>query len=358
MNEKILIVDDLPQNIQVAATTLIQAGYNISFAQNGKDAIKLCQNHDFDLILLDIMMPEMDGIEVCKQLKSEPRFYDLPIIFLTAKNDTESITQAFEAGGVDFVQKPFKGSELILRVKTHITIKLQKEELKKLNATKDKFFSIIAHDLKGPFTGLLGFTELLVGESDNTPPEQLKLYYNLLHQSAKQGYNLLNNLLEWSRTQRESIQILPEKFELNSIIQDVLELLNNNIQNKSITIQVKGELSQKVNADKNMTHTVLRNLISNAIKFTNHNKQIEIILSANETHAIIEIKDEGIGMTEETMSNLFQIDKNVSRKGTNDEPGTGLGLIICKEFIEANHGEIWINSIPGNGSSFFFSLPL
>ncbi len=354
---KILIVDDLPKNIQVVANTLQPSGYAISYAQNGENAIDLCYKNDFDLILLDIMMPGMDGIEVCRRLKAEPQFKNLPIIFLTAKNDIDSITQAFEAGGVDYVSKPFKGAELSARVKTHVTLKKQKESLQELNATKDKFFSIIAHDLKSPFTGLLGFSELLIEESDTASPEALKQYYQLLYKSAKQGYDLLTSLLEWSLTQSNSIKFLPDIHNLYEIVREIINLLSNNIREKNINVHFDIDKSLMVYADTNMLKTIMRNLISNALKFTHPGGEIFIRAKTTDEHLRIEVQDNGVGMNEKTKNKLFRVDENSSRKGTNNETGTGLGLIICKEFIQQHNGEIWVESEINKGSSFFFTLP-
>jgi signal transduction histidine kinase len=303
------------------------------------------------------MMPEMDGIEVCRRLKSDSKFKNLPIIFLTAKNDIESITQAFEAGGVDYVSKPFRGAELSARVKTHLTLQKQRESLQQLNATKDKFFSIIAHDLKSPFTGLLGFAELLIEESESASPEELKQYYQLLYKSAKQGYDLLTSLLEWSRTQSNSIKYIPDYYNLCEIIQEIVHLLSNIIHDKKITLQFHVDKTLRVYADPNMLKTIMRNLITNALKFTNTGGEVQIIAQLVDEHMLIEVKDDGVGMDEKTMSKLFRIDENSSRKGTNNEVGTGLGLIICKEFVHRHNGEIHVKSELGKGSSFSFTLP-
>lgn len=353
----ILIVDDLPKNIQVVANTLQPGGYKISYAQSGEKTIELCYKNDYDLVLLDIMMPGMDGIEVCRKIKSDPKFNDLAIIFLTAKNDIESITEAFEAGGVDYVSKPFKGAELLARVKTHITIKKQKEKLKELNATKDKFFSIIAHDLRSPFTGLLGFSELLIEESESSNPEDLKPYYKLLHQSAQQGFDLLTNLLEWSRTQSDSIQFKPQNFLVSDAIDESLLLLDNNLKKKKINIIQKHEEGIEIFADLNMLKTILRNLVSNAIKFTKEGGTITIKVIKETDKFLFSVEDNGVGMSEKTKNKLFRIDENISRKGTNNESGTGLGLIICKEFVQRHDGEIWVESEIDKGSQFYFTVP-
>lgn len=361
MNEdrnRILIVDDLPKNIQIVATTLQEAGYNVTYAQNGKKAIDLCKKNYFNLILLDIMMPEMDGIEVCLHLKSDENYKDIPIIFLTAKTDLDSIEKAFKAGGVDYISKPFKGSELLSRVKTHITLQQQQHELKQLNTTKDKFFSIIAHDLKSPFSGLLGFTELLLEENKQTDPETLHHYYQLMHQAAKQGYDLLNNLLEWARTQQGSIKYIPKNYNLFEVSKGNIILFQNIASTKKIKITQDIQKDINIFADINMLKTIFRNLLSNAIKFTNIDGEISVTAKVENKNAVISIQDNGVGMSNDTLNKLFKIENNISHKGTNDESGTGLGLIISKDFIEQHHGKIWVTSELNKGSRFSFTLPL
>ncbi|MDA3819202.1 MAG: hybrid sensor histidine kinase/response regulator [Candidatus Delongbacteria bacterium] len=355
-NTKILIVDDIPKNIQVVAKNLQNAGYDISYAQNGKRALALCDEVDFDLILLDIMMPDMDGFEVCTRLKQQPKFQDLPVIFLTAKTDSDCITRAFEVGGVDYISKPFKTAELMARVKNHLTLQEQKRQLKQLVDTKDRFFSIISHDLKSPFTGLLGFSELLLEESNKSENQEFQHYYNLIYQSARQGYNLLVNLLEWARTQTDSVPYQPEKLLLPDIIQDTVYLLESFAKEKNIKITYNAE-PIPVYADNNMLKTVIRNLINNAIKFTHANGEVRIEAESNNNLTRISIVDNGMGMNKKTLKDLFRIDKKTSTKGTNKETGTGLGLIICKEFIDQHGGTINVTSEEGKGSTISFTLP-
>ncbi len=259
---------------------------------------------------------------------------------------------------MDYVTKPFKAPELLARVKSHLTIRYQQKQLKELNATKDKFFSIIGHDLKGPFTGMLGFSELLIEESQDTSAEELQHYYKLMYQSAKKGYDLLINLLEWSRTQTDKIRFEPEATKPHDAAEDTLSLLQNLADRKNISIHNNINKNTKILADKNMLKTIFRNLINNAVKFTNEGGDIWLEDDYSDEYSHISVRDNGTGMAEDKVDRLFRIDQNISTKGTNQESGTGLGLIICKEFAEKHGGNISVKSKKGKGSTFMLSLPL
>jgi ligand-binding sensor domain-containing protein/signal transduction histidine kinase len=233
----------------------------------------------------------------------------------------------------------------------------QKEMLQNLNSMKDRFFSIIAHDLKGPFQGILGMTELLDKNYDQFSSQERKKYFNTIHNSSKNFYDLLENLLCWSRTQLNHISCQPSEFSLAEIIHRNRLLYEDSIVKKNITITEYYVSETMAFADQNMIDTVIRNLLSNAIKFTGYNGKIDIKISGNEDMKLISFRDTGIGMSREFQQNLFKIDKSITRQGTADEMGTGLGLIICKEFIEKNGGEIWVESEAGKGATFFFTLP-
>ena len=354
---KVLIVDDVSQNIQLVANYLKQSGYDINFATSGKTALKHIQREKFDLILLDIMMPEMDGFEVCHVLKRNEETKDIPVIFLTAKNDIESITKAFDAGGIDYITKPFNKSELLARVKTHLELKLQKQNLKELNATKDKFFSIIAHDLRSPLNQLLRLSEILQKEIEDEKANDAIKLAKLINESAKSGRLLLENLLEWSRSQTGTINYNPEQLNLKKITDEVLELNENNASQKDISLQNNLPKNCIAYADGNMIRTILRNLISNGIKFTYKGGKILLDAKKAKGKIIYSISDNGIGIKSDDIEKLFRIDINPKTIGVSQEKGTGLGLILCKEFIEINDGEIWVESEYNKGSTFFFSIP-
>lgn len=356
--QKVLIVDDVTKNIQLVANFLKQAGYEINFALSGKAALNHVENESFDLILLDIMMPEMDGFEVCEYLKSNPDTSEIPIIFLTAKTDIDSITKAFHVGGIDYITKPFNKAELLARVKTHLDMQQQKGNLKELNATKDKFFSIIAHDLRSPLNQLLGLSEILQKEIESERGDDVIKLANLINESAKSGRLLLENLLEWSRSQTGSINFNPEILNLAKISEEVVELNENNARQKDIIISSKIDKNEIAFADGNMLKTILRNLLSNSIKFTNNGGKIDLEVESSNGMAILSVIDNGIGIEDHDIEKLFRIDVNPKSIGRSKEKGTGLGLILCKEFVEMNEGKIWVESVSGEGSVFKFSLPL
>jgi signal transduction histidine kinase len=353
----ILIVDDVPNNIKVVANILQRKEYKLFFSTNGRSVFDKAKTHKIDLILLDVMMPDMDGFEVCQQLRNDPETQDIPVIFLTAKADTDSIVKGFEVGGMDYVTKPFNGTELFARVNTHLELRRAKEKLQTLNATKDKFFSIIAHDLRSPFTAFLGLTEAIAENIEEYNKDEIKRFLGSLHTSAETVYALLENLLAWSQLQREVIGYHPEYILLPEVVGWTLLLFQSGATQKQITLQSLVSEELKAYADPKMVNTVMRNLISNALKFTNTGGRVEVSAKTDEQEVEIAVADTGIGISEEIVSKLFRIETKHSKAGTAGEKGTGLGLILCKELVERNGGRVWVESEAGNGSTFRFTLP-
>jgi PAS domain S-box-containing protein len=249
-------------------------------------------------------------------------------------------------------------AQAIERKRSSDEIKIYSEELKQLNATKDRFFSIIAHDLKNPFITILGFTDLLSSEYNELTDEERLTYINEMKDSAKLSFNLLQNLLHWSSSQTGRIEFVPQKLDLFKLINENLLLLNNSAEQKQIHLLNKVPAGINVIADEDMLNTVVRNLLTNAIKFSNKCGMIEVIASLKENYAEICVSDCGVGMDQKIINNLFRLDVAHSTAGTENETGTGLGLILCKEFIERNGGTIRVESQPGIGSKFIFTLPV
>ncbi len=362
-NYTILIVDDVARNIQVVANTLSPKGYKLLFSQSPIKALEIVKGKQIDLILLDIMMPEMDGFNVCKEIKEIPDKKDIPIIFLTAKNDIDSITRGFQMGGVDYIIKPFNNDELQARVDTHIklrnavkVIQQQNDELKQLNDTKDKFFSIIAHDLRNPFNAIYMMSEVLQRQKDEFKTDEAKQIVELMHLSTKEIYELLDNLLTWSRLHQKKLEFVAEKMNILKIVNANFSLYESIAKSKGIELKNNIISNLYYIGDRNMLNTIIRNLLTNAIKFTNDGG--EIIIDAIDTgdHVQFSVKDNGIGMTKEDIEKIMHDENLNSKKGTAEEKGTGIGLILCKEFVKIHHGELWVESIRNKGTTFYFKL--
>jgi signal transduction histidine kinase/CheY-like chemotaxis protein len=237
-------------------------------------------------------------------------------------------------------------------------IKIQAKELKELNATKDKFFSIIAHDLRGPLGGFIGLAEMLADDSQPFTTDQRKDIILALSRSSRNIFSLLENLLEWARTQQGNTAFKPEINNLNKLITECVKILSETIRKKSIRIDIDIEENQEVFADRYMFQSVIRNLVSNAIKFTPVGGKVSVSANLTENNTtVITVKDTGIGMKADMVSNLFKLNVNSSRPGTEGEHSTGLGLMLCKEFVERHGGELWVESEEGKGSMFCFTIP-
>lgn len=229
-------------------------------------------------------------------------------------------------------------------------------ELEKLNKTKDKFFSIVAHDLMAPFTSLLGYSQLLYDQADRLNKEEVKEFSGDINLVATRAHNLLENLLSWSSLQTNRTHLFPQKFNVHSIVEDVLELSKGNADQKGITLKNNIIKELSIVADMNMLHTVFRNLVANAVKFTSSGGKITVGIKEQDDFIEFNVKDTGVGISDEDQEKIFKIDIHHSEIGTNSERGTGLGLILCAEFIELHSGSIRIESKLGKGSSFIFTI--
>lgn len=236
-------------------------------------------------------------------------------------------------------------------------LKNQSSQLSELNETKDKFFSIIAHDLKSPFNAVMGFSDLLAEQLETKNYDELKKYIANIQQSSHLAMDLLNNLMDWAKSQTGRMSFSPEKHNFHFILNETLTFFSDTAQHKSITIETEIDDPPTVYADKKMLGNILHNLISNAIKFTNHGGKIKIKSEHLDKKVRISVSDNGIGMNEKMLNDIFSIDKNTGRKGTDGEPSTGLGLQLCKEFVEKHTGKIWAESKEGKGTTFYVSLP-
>ena len=319
--------------------------------------------------LFSILKPE--GIDMLKEANKK-RMIDLsngiksaPVIYELEQLCKDGNWVWVEATATAFYDRDGKISgyhgvsrDISERKKAELLLKERESQLRELNSTKDKLFSIIAHDLRSPFNAILGFSEILIKNKKELEVAESEKYLGIINSTAENTLILLDNLLAWAKSQTGKITYQPVKIKLAAIFSEILEVSKSNAKIKNISLKSIQTDDVEVHADVNMLKTILRNLISNAIKYTHSNGEIVISAVQNQNNIEITVADNGVGMSEETQNKLFAIDTNIITKGTANEKGSGLGLILCKEFIEKHGGKIWVKSELGKGSAFIFSLPL
>lgn len=379
MNKNIILaVDDQPNNLKVIAGVLGDE-YQLSIANNGHNALKILDKLVPDLILLDIMMPGMDGFEVCHEIKLRHQLKDIPVIFLTAKTEISDIVKAFEAGAVDYIFKPFNPLEVKARVNSQLQLfhtsrqlkelnyklavsqqelELTNVKLEMLNKQKDKFFSVIAHDLKTPFNNVIALTGLISESLASKEQESLLEYVTMLRNTTDKAMDLLMNLLEWAKSQTGNLKFTPGLIQPISIIQDVLAIYQESIRAKSLIVKFDCNPDYEFFGDQPMIATVLRNLLGNAIKFSLAGGVIYLKVNRlADGSTQFSVKDFGIGISSDLLPLLFVLGANTGRPGTRGEPSSGLGLMLCKDFVERHGGSITVESAEGKGSEFSFTIP-
>ena len=363
---KILIVDDVISNVLLLKVLLTNEKFNIVTAGNGTQTLEQVKKENPDLVLLDVMMPDMSGFEVAQHLKSNPNTADIPIIFLTALNSTADIVKGFQVGANDFISKPFNKEELIIRVTHQISLVAAKrlilsktEELQRTIAGRDKLYSVIAHDLRSPMGSIKMVLNMLIL---NLPSEKIGAeMYELLtmaNQTTEDVFSLLDNLLKWTKSQIGKLNVVYQDVDLVEVTDGVIEIFSMVASLKKIRIREMKPEKMMVNADIDMLKTVVRNLLSNAIKFSKENSEVLVKMEEVDGMAVVSVQDYGCGISEEGQKKLLHTDTHFSTFGTNNEEGSGLGLLLCKDFVVKNGGKLWFTSKEGEGSIFSFSIPV
>ena len=363
---KILIVDDVMSNVLLLKVLLTNEKFAIATASNGRQALEQVEKENPDLVLLDVMMPDMSGFEVAQHLKSNPNTADIPIIFLTALNSTADIVKGFQVGANDFISKPFNKEELIIRVTHQISLVAAKrlilsktEELQRTIAGRDKLYSVIAHDLRSPMGSIKMVLNMLIL---NLPSEKIGAeMYELLtmaNQTTEDVFSLLDNLLKWTKSQIGKLNVVYQDVDLVEVTDGVIEIFSMVASLKKIRIHEMKPEKMMDNADIDMLKTVVRNLLSNAIKFSKENSEVLVKMEEVDGMAVVSVQDYGCGISEEGQKKLLHTDTHFSTFGTNNEEGSGLGLLLCKDFVVKNGGKLWFTSKEGEGSIFSFSIPV
>ena len=362
---KLLVVDDVQTNVLLLKALLGKEGYGILVANNGQEALEVIRNENPDLILLDVMMPGMDGFEVAERLKSEEFRCEIPIIFLTALDDTQSIVNGFKLGVGDFISKPFRKEELMVRIKHQLSlvaarriIEEKNEELRKTIAGRDKMYSVIAHDLRSPMASMkmLLNTIMMSVEKENIDPDIFDML-EMSNKTSEEVFSLLDNLLKWTKSQLGKLTVIPQKLDISGLADGVVEVMNSVAEVKHIKLIRTDHESFFVYVDIEMIKSILRNLISNAVKFSNPDSEIKVGIKAEDGKVIVSVTDSGKGIKKEDQHKLLKDSTHFTTYGTNSEEGSGLGLLLCRDFARKNGGELWFESEENLGSVFSFSLP-
>ena len=376
---KILVVDDVQSNVLLLKALLGREGFGIVIAMNGTEALQKVKSEHPDLILLDVMMPDMDGFEVAGHLKLEPEQAEIPIIFLTALNDSASVVKGFQLGANDFISKPFRREELLIRVEHQLSlvdarriILRQTEELRKTIAGRDKLYSVIAHDLRSPMASIKMLCNTIMMSIDRqTVPADVFEMLEMTNKTAEEVFSLLDNLLKWTKSQLGKLSNVPQSIDMVGLVNGVIEVFKPIAGSKSISLKLDSAVeSVHVTVDIEMIKSVVRNLISNAIKFSHKDTAVVVHVkvqevadenrteAGNDKEVLVTVSDSGCGIKKEDQEKLLNEVTHFTTFGTDSEEGSGLGLLLCKDFVSKNHGRLWFTSEEGVGSNFNFTIPL
>ena len=358
LKSRILVVDDISKNLQVVGTILRNEGYHVMPATSGLQALERVSAQPPDLILLDLMMPEMDGLEVCSRLKADPLTRQIPVIFLTASNEMEHLMKGFEAGAVDYITKPFNAPELLARVRTHLELKHARERLREMNEEKNEFMGIAAHDLRNPLSAIQGYAEMIIEDAQSLAHRDLEGNGQRIREAAKRMTEMVQKFLDANRIERGELKLNMAISDLSPLLQSVLETQSPHATAKGQMIQLELPPTPTLAlADVSITFQVFENLVSNAVKYSPPGKKIFVRLKAEAGVVRFEVEDQGPGLSKEDQKKLFGKFARLSAKPTGGEHSTGLGLSIVKRLVEAMNGKVWCESELGMGAKFIVTIP-
>lgn len=355
---RILIVDDQETNLRVLGDILSNLGFEIVPALDGEQALRRLASRPVDLILLDVLMPVLDGFEVCKRIRAHVEWIDIPIIFLSAADDKTLIVRALESGGVDYVTKPFNSAELLSRVRTHLALKQARDRLRQLAEDKDELLGILAHDLKNHLGGMLMSVQILNEKSRSlNDPRLQRMAANILR-GTDQMLSFVKEFLANSEVDHGR----PMKFQpvhLHDVAAEVIQRHHDHAERKEIKLQLEQrEEGVLVEADRAAFEQILDNLVSNALKFSPPGKTVRLVVGQAGERGECRVIDEGPGFTESDKQQIFRRYRRLSARPTGGEPSTGLGLSIVKKLVQDMRGDLNFESTPGQGATFILTFPL
>ena len=362
---KILIVDDVVSNVLLLKILLTNEKFQVCTASNGNMCIELAKSEHPDLILLDVMMPDLNGFDTAVILKKDPETQEIPIIFLTALNNPSDLVKGFQVGANDFLTKPFNKEELVMRVMHQIQlvaakriIVKQNEELKRTISNRDKMYSVIAHDLRSPMASIRMVLNLAVNVvSRDIVGDEIFELLDKANRESEETNDLLDNLLKWTKSQTGRLSVVYQDLDLDDIVPGVVDIFKVIAEMKKIDLKyLPADEKLIVHADNDMIKTIIRNFLSNAVKFTPEGKAVEVFYKREGDFARISVRDYGVGISPERVESIFHTGETTY--GTGGEEGSGLGLQLCQDFARKNGGDARVESTLGEGSTFSFTLPL
>ncbi|HWA29355.1 MAG TPA: hybrid sensor histidine kinase/response regulator [Lacunisphaera sp.] len=334
----LLLVDDTPANIQVLVG-LLRDDYELKVATRGVQALQICaQSPGLDLVLLDVMMPEMDGYEVCRRLRAVEATRDLPVIFLTAKAELDDMVHGFEIGANDYVAKPFRPAELLARVRTHLLVRAQQREIARKGTELAEMLQIVCHDVANHFSIVNMSLELAAAN----PAGGLEKYVSRMTAAARNGVALTNLVREMRRLEDKSVELQP--VSLAAAVQEALVLADGRLQDKKLQVVVEVADVRVLAEPTALINSVLGNLFSNAAKFSHPGGMIEIRSRSEGGAVTVSVRDHGIGMPATIVAELFDVSKSHSRRGTAGEKGTGFGMPLMRKFVLQFGGSVEVAS--------------
>jgi two-component system, sensor histidine kinase and response regulator len=364
LGSRILIVDDSAMARRQIQFFLKRDGFEVFEAKSGEEALWLINETDPELVLMDVSMDGIDGMEACRRIKEDPANGSLPVIFLSAKGEREEIVRGFKAGAIDYIVKPFHPSESLSRIHTHLRIKKLAQlrekhisELQVLNQTKDRILRVASHDLRNPVAAIAGLAEFLKADTANLDDSQREII-DCIEEAGKSVVGLLNDLLDLSALDSGMVNLKRESIPMCELVRNLIPLFRGDLERKNITLDFECAAGlPQINGDRQNIRRVADNLISNAIKFTPPGGRVMVRVRVVEDELILEVEDTGPGIPEHEAGALFKEFGKTSNRPTGGEKSTGLGLSICHRIIEAHYGTICYSNLPEGGARFSVILP-
>jgi signal transduction histidine kinase len=363
---RILAVDDDRINLRIIGGILRHGGYEIAEAMSGEQALEVYAEFQPNLVLLDVMMPGIDGFATCRTLKTSYGDKCAPVIFVTAKSEADDVVMGFEAGGVDYLTKPFRPKEVVARIRTHLSNqqlveqqKLLVEQLSKANAAKDRFLGMCAHDLRNPLSSIRGLAELMVEDAIGPLSSEQREIVQTIHGASQSMLQLVNELLDVATIEAGHLKLAKEPTSVAEIVERSVHLSNIEAAKKGTRIEiVRIGADPMVSVDRNKIRQVVDNLISNAVKYSPRGSVVTVLIQTDGAWAGFAVRDSGPGIPESERHKLFKDYGRLSAVPTGGEKSTGLGLAISRKIVEAHDGTIGVENIPGRGAEFVVRLPL